>query len=204
MAWERASGTLNPPEWSARGYRGCRSELGSGGGFARRGSPAYGCSGHWNGLRPTKTSTKGQGEVLKLTGARVRAGKQRKVVGDVGRRRSSTRCSRAGRRGCSPGSWSPRFGAWWSCEGITVVRAVRGAPAVWNRHGGPSSPELKSGSIPAMAWSGAGAASSERSLVLRRSSCGGYWWHRRGGAAGPRWRRGLGAAELWRHGGSRV
>ena len=142
MAWERARGTLNPPEWFAQGCRGCSSELGSGGGFARWGSPAYGRSGYWNGLRPTKTSTKGQGEVLKLTGARVRAGKQREVVGDVGRRWSSTRCSRVGRRGCSPGSWSPRFGAWWSYEGSTVVRAVRGAPAAWNRHGGPSSPEL--------------------------------------------------------------
>ena len=129
LAWERARGTLNPPEWFAQGCRGCSSELGSGGGFARRGSPAYGCSGHWNGLRPTKTSTKGQGGVLKLTGARVRAGKQRKVVGGVDRWPSSVWCSRAGQRGGSPGSWSPRVGAWWRCEGGPGVNEAQESPA---------------------------------------------------------------------------
>ena len=87
LAWERARGTLNPPKWFAQGCRGCSSELGTGGGFARRGSPAYRCSGHWNGLRPTKTSTKVEGTVLKLTEGSDQTGTAHREVGGVDRQR---------------------------------------------------------------------------------------------------------------------
>ena len=46
------------------------------------------------------------------------------------------RSARMGRRGASPGSWAPQFGSRGAYEEATMVRVLRGAPTVWNCHGG--------------------------------------------------------------------
>ena len=46
------------------------------------------------------------------------------------------RSARMGRRGASPGSWAPQFGSRGAYEEATMIRVVRGAPTVWNCHGG--------------------------------------------------------------------
>ena len=90
---------------------------------ARRRSTGSRCSGLGVGLRPTKSSTKGQEEVLKLTGARVRAGRLCRGVGVVDRWR---RCR------ASPGLLIHQEGSQRCCEQGTGVRGTQGSPVASN------------------------------------------------------------------------
>ena len=85
---------------------------------------------------------------------------------------------------------------------MVLLRRSYGAQGGWSTSGGEEkrrrrrdSPELKSRSIPAIAWSGVREKRSEGFRVLRRNSCGGYWGPWRGGAVSTRRGRGFSMAE---------
>ena len=128
--------------------------------WVRRRGTGVRCSGPWGLLQATKAGLKGRGE-----GGEAHRGSTRKMArcrgvdGDVRRR---GRCGARGRgcRSTPPGSWTPRVDSWSACERATAVRAVRGAPMVWNRHGGVTHRRRVAGSIPAQAWLEPGQASS--------------------------------------------
>jgi len=107
------------------------------------------CSGHQIGLHVPTACAKGR----EVSGSAHRGSDSSSVAVQGGRRRGPAaevgQSSRRSRRKGFPGSWSPWFGAWWSCKGTTVVRAVQNAPAAWSLHGGSSSPELPAVQFPA-------------------------------------------------------
>ena len=59
----------------------------------------------------------------------------RTASGEI-RRRSVAERADGSKGGASPGSWAPQFGSRGAYEEATMVRVVRGAPTVWNCHGG--------------------------------------------------------------------
>ena len=169
-----------------------------GGGSVRRTSPASGVLRAPGATDHKIKCQKDREELRVLTGVWIKEGGRCGVLASrsSGRIRAVQGRSSWGSRGrVSPSFWAPRFGSRSTCEGDKEVRAVRGAPTVWNRHGGAThrrrsrvkfrrSRERKTGRI--------GLGDSSAALQIFCATRGRLWC---GGGVRARRRRGLGAAE---------